>query len=370
MKIVKASFDIIAENIQLFGNEIVMFGAGAIGQVIVPEIIHKYGLIDRIKGYVDNDCEKWGKQIDIKGKKLDINPPHYLCTCSSKTMIFVNISRYSEVIEQLERMECTEEMMVLIMPMLLIQNFASLESIGTFETGSGVQIPKTLHYMWLGKREKPELLLKCMSTWKEKCPDYEIVEWNESNYDVSKHIYMKQAYECEAFGFVPDYARLDILYNYGGFYLDTDVELLKSLDGMLHQEAFCGVEKWQLLNFGGCSGSIKGNPMIKKFLDARENLKFVINGKQIRNTCGYYDTKVALQCGYRINGQTQCIQGMNVLAYDYFHPYDYVSGILNITHNTISIHHFNGGWLDEHMKQQNQMAQKRYYEVYENATML
>jgi len=146
------------------------------------------------------------------------------------------------------------------------------------------------------------------------------------------------------------------------------VELKKSLDEMRYQEAFVGVEKWQVLNFGGCSGAIKGHPMIKKFIDSRKNIFFLDDsGRQNTNTCGFYDTKVALDNGYRINGTTQCVNGMNIYGYDYFHPYDYMSGILTETINTRSIHHFNGGWLDVKMKEQNELAKQKYLDLYEKS---
>ncbi len=106
---------------------------------------------------------------------------------------------------------------------------------------------------------------------------------------------MEQAYKAGAYGFVPDCARLDILYYYGGFYLDTDVELLKSLDELCSQEAFCGVEKWQVLNFGGCSGAVRKTSYDKKFLDKRNQIYFWMIKNQNKNTCGFYDTRVILK---------------------------------------------------------------------------
>ena len=148
--------------------------------------------------------------------------------------------------------------------------------------------------------------------------------------------------------------------------MDTYVELQQSLESMRYQEAFCGVEKWQTLNFGGCSGAVPGSPMIKRFLDAREGISFIKkNGGKNLNTCGFYDTKVALKSGYRINGTTQCIGGMNIYAYDYFHPYDYMSGTLKQTEHTYSVHWFSGGWLDEDAQKMNEATVAEYDELYQ-----
>ena len=117
-------------------------------------------------------------------------------------------------------------------------------------------IPKKIHYCWFGSGELPDKDKKNIENWKKLCPDYEIIRWDESNYDYKKNKYMKQAYKSKKWGFVPDYARLDILYHHGGIYLDTDVELVRNLDILRYQRAFCGVEKWGNINLGGCSGAV------------------------------------------------------------------------------------------------------------------
>ncbi len=359
------SFEYLQKKIQNNRKPIILFGAGVIGQIITPEILSGCKMIDSIDCYIDNDSSKWNTTIRVLNRQIKVKSPEYLKECDKTSMILINISRYAEVIEQLEQMECTQNMTAFIMPMLLIHNFCSGSSKGMPVMASEPMIPKKIHYMWLGKKEIPYSLRKCMDTWKEKCPDYEIIQWDESNYDFSRHPYVEQAYKNGAYGFVPDYARLDILYREGGFYFDTDVEIKRSLDELRYQEAFCGVEKWQTINFGGGSGTVKGHPMIKRFLDARESVMFLDeNGKLNRNTCGFYDTQTALVAGYKITGETQNIGGMNIYAYDYFHPYDYMSGLTNETEHTISIHRFNGGWMNDKMKEQNQLAIDRYQDIY------
>lgn len=363
------SFHDMKKDILLNNSRVIMFGAGVIGRISVPEILKNYGLLDHLDCYLDNDEGKWGLGINIDGEDYEIRSPEYLKSCGSDTVILINISRFAQVKDQLEAMECTSNMTAYIMPMMFIHNMCKEPSAGKPVLKEEPLIPKVIHYMWLGGKAIPEGLKRCIDSWKDCCPDYEIIEWNESNYDLDKHPYMRQAYEEKAYGFVPDYARLDILYNHGGFYLDTDVELKKSLDDLRYQEAFVGLEKWQVVNFGGCSGAVKGHPMIKKFLEARQNVFFLdANRNQNKNTCGFYDTGVILDNGYKMDGSTQCIGGMNIYGYDYFHPYDYMSGISNETINTRSIHHFNGGWLDESSRVQNEMTRKKYIELYEQIT--
>ena len=361
-------FSELAKEIRKFNKRIIMFGAGAIGQVITPEILKDLDCLNQVDCYLDNNRSMWRKKISACGIDFEVRSPEYLNECPAGTVILLNISRFSDVILQLEGMECTKDMDCYIMPMMLIHNYCSALSQGTPVMSDSPLIPKKLHYMWLGHNPIPDNLKKCIDSWKRYCPDYEIIEWNEDNYDISKHPYMKQAYENKAYGFIPDYARLDILYNEGGLYLDTDVEIKRNIDDLLYQEAFCGVEKWQVINFGGLSGAVKGHPMVKKFLDARADVFFIDkDGWPNRNTCGFYDTRVVIDAGYRIDGTTQNVGGMNIYAYDYFQPYDYMSGILNETAHTHSIHWFNGGWLDEKMKKANEESKRRYLELYERA---
>lgn len=368
MELVCCSLEKMSKDIISNKRRIVLFGVGVIGQVTTPSILISLGIVPYIDCYVDNDEHKWGDSIDVFGEKVDVRSPNYLKSCDENTVILVNISRYVEVIEQLDSMESVQHMKMYIMPMMYIHNMCMSKSCGMPFLEDEPRIPKVIHYMWFGKKRIPDVLKRNIDSWRRLCPDYEIIEWNENNYDIYKHSYMGQAYENKAYGFIPDYARLDILYQYGGFYLDTDVELLRSLDELRYQESFVGVEKWQVLNFGGCSGAVSGNICLKKFLEAREDVEFVnSDGSLNRTTCGYYDTKTAISMGYKLDGTTQNIGEMNIYAYDYFHPYDYMSGITNITENSFSIHHFNGGWMDEKMKKQNDIAAKKYLHLYENS---
>lgn len=358
------SFSDMADEIKKNGQRIVLFGSGVIGTVTAPEILSDNGLLPYVDCYIDNDSKKWGTYIETAGKKTEVLPPRYLEECGGNTVILLNISRYAEVLKQLEHIQ---NMTCYIMPVMCIYNYCNDEPRKVIREAETPLIPRIIHYMWLGEKEMPRNLQKCIDSWKRFCPDYEIIRWDETNYDMDKSLYMKQAYEHGAYGFVPDYARLDILYHYGGIYMDTDVELIRPLDALLYQEAFCGVEKWQTINLGGCSGAVKGHRAIRSLLENREDILYIgRNGESNRNTCGFYDTKAMLDNGYKINGRNQNILGMNIYTYDYFHPYDYMSGQLQITGNTFSIHHFNGGWLDEKMEQANRKTVEEFRRMYKN----
>ena len=135
-------------------------------------------------------------------------------------------------------------------------------------------IPKIIHYCWFGEKEKPEVAKNCIKTWKEHMPDYEFKEWNEENFDINMFNYSKEAYKNKMWGFVADPIRIWVLYEYGGIYLDTDVEVYKSFDDLLDNKFFIGVE--QPHYFGNATiGAEKGNELLKEILEAYEKKRFI-----------------------------------------------------------------------------------------------
>ena len=170
-------------------------------------------------------------------------------------------------------------------------------------------IPKIIHYCWVGNSPKPKSVLYCIESWRKYCPGYEIREWNESNYDFSKNGYMKQAYEAKKWGFVPDYARLDIIYKYGGIYLDTDVELIKSLDELLNQTAFMGFENTGdgefFVNCGHGFGAEPHNKIIGAARNLYDHIQF-INDDNTYNLLPspHYTTQIFVQAKF-INQNVQ-----------------------------------------------------------------
>lgn len=127
-------------------------------------------------------------------------------------------------------------------------------------------IPKKIHYCWFGGNPYPEDFLKYLESWKKYCPNYEIIEWNEKTFDINLNKYVKEAYECKKWAFVTDYVRLWAIYNYGGIYMDTDVEVLRPLDSFLECQAFSGFERENAVPTGIMAGE-KGQSAIKDLLD-------------------------------------------------------------------------------------------------------
>lgn len=150
------------------------------------------------------------------------------------------------------------------------------------------RIPKVIHYCWFGRGEKSELMQKCMASWKQHCPDWVIIEWNEDNFDVNFCPYAAKAYREKRWGFLSDVARLQIIYNHGGVYLDTDVELRCPIDALLDNGAWFGYGSAAEINTGSGFGAIKGHPFVQKLL----NQYLAFKDEQQYEVCTVLDTKV------------------------------------------------------------------------------
>ena len=230
------------------------------------------------------------------------------------------------------------------------------------------KIPKIIHYCWVGGNPKPESVLYCIESWKKYCPEYEIKEWNESNYDFTQNLYMNQAYEAKKWGFVPDYARLDIVYNYGGIYLDTDVEMVRNFDKLLENQAFMGFENTgdgeYFVNCGHGFGAVPHHPIIKQARDLYDHLSFIKeNGELNLIPSPYYTTQTLRQFGLKQKNETQQLENMIIFRSDVLCPKNFRTGKLKVTENTFSIHHFTASWLDDKIKdelQKRQSLEKRF----------
>lgn len=225
-------------------------------------------------------------------------------------------------------------------------------------------IPKKIHYCWFGNGQKNELVQKCIESWKKFCPDCEIIEWNESNYDVSQNLYMKQAYEARRWGFVSDYARLDIIYEHGGIYLDTDVEVVRSLEELYDGNGFFGFEKPAngtsfLVNTGQGFGAPPHNEVILRMREIYNEITFIDERcKEKLTPCPYYNTMVLEELGLKKDNRKQYIGDIVVYPDDYFCPFNWGSRKMDITERTFAVHHFNASWLSEKEKKVRKI--KRY----------
>ncbi len=209
-------------------------------------------------------------------------------------------------------------------------------------------IPKVIHYCWFGNNKKSKLIEKCINSWKEKCPDYEIVEWNENNFDININNYVREAYENKKWAFVTDYARLWIVYNYGGIYLDTDVELLKSLNTLLTYKEFFCFEKKDIIATGLGFGAIRKSKIVKKMMDSYNNINFIKEDGTLDLTpCPVRNMNDLEKVFGELhdNSEITIINDTAFLPKDFFCPYDVITGTLKTTKNTYAIHWYDSSWI-------------------------
>lgn len=205
-------------------------------------------------------------------------------------------------------------------------------------------IPKIIHYCWFGRNKLPKKALKCINSWKKYCPDYQIVQWNENNFDVHMNAYTEYTYENKMFAFLSDYVRLMVVYQNGGIYLDTDVEIIERLDGLLSNKAYFGFENDSFVQTGLGFGAEKNNIIVKAMLDEYEQL---LDGKHGTIGCPRLNTAALVKHGLVQNGSLQNIEGAVIYPADYFNPYDDPTGRLKMTKNTHSIHWYSKSWMDK-----------------------
>ena len=210
-------------------------------------------------------------------------------------------------------------------------------------------IPKKIHYCWFGKSPLPPLAVKCIDSWHKHMPDYEIIRWDESNFDINISNYTKEAYNKQLYAFVSDYARFYILNKHGGIYLDTDVEIIKPLHEILINGPSLGIETNGQVNPGLGMAAIPNMSFINEIIDFYNALHFIRKDGTINyNTIVFYISSLLHQKGW--DGEASKFQGFRIYPTEYFCPLDYQTGKLQLTNNTFSIHHFAASWIKTDQK--------------------
>lgn len=315
-------------------SELICFGAG---QAFL-NFCEKFSLADHVKFVVDN--YKYGTELQAGNLNIPIRAMDEVGDEVEEAMLVITSSRYVEdFVRQMDLCGQLDGKLVFCSCALPCESRPFL-----IDNTREKVIPKRIHYCWFGKGDMPKPILKNIDSWRKCCPDYDIIRWDEDNYDISKNLYMRQAYEHQMWSFASDYARLDVIYQYGGIYLDTDVEVLRPFDELLGYDMFCGFEDKDHINFGLGYGARSGHPIVKEMLDLYEDLSFVNeDGSLNRVPCPVYQTDVLKRHGLQANGLPQNGDHYLALSREYFSPFTSLS-LGWITRHTFSIHQYAASW--------------------------
>ncbi len=347
MKTLNADIDRFLQYI--LDKELYIYGVGDVFDKLknreVYEDIHK-----SVFGYIDNG--KAGKKIKVYEREYTVHAIDFLKTLKKGVVLLCGIKYLDEMYRMLCEQELPDGIECFILPLIWAvsggQDDSRIKNILSKDNNSQNKIDKKIHCFWFSNDKKPKEYQYCMDSWKRVCPEYEIIEWNANNYNYDKNVFMRQAYESKKWAFVSDYARLDVIYHYGGIYLDMDVELLKTLDPLLKFEAFFNFGTQNDIDLGSGFGSVKGNILVKKLLDLYDGIEFWDeNGTPLANSFIQPELlrKEFQKNGVSMNGKMQLINDILFLPRKYATPIDdfFLQNYV-LCDDSRSIHHYNAGW--------------------------
>ena len=328
---------------EIKGKKIIAFGAGR----KFKSFISISNLTDKVKYVVDRQPEKYNYAIKFGTKRIGIKTINQIEDDIDKTQTILLITnRYciSEILEQIDNNDKLDGMNCYICA-LMEEKYEPQEIV---YPNYNYSIPKKIHYCWFGKNPMPDEFERNIESWKEMCPKYEIIKWDETNYDVSKNLYMKQAYEQKKWGFVSDYARLDIIENEGGIYLDTDVKVIKPLDDLLKCKSFMGFIDNNMVALGLGFGAVKHNLLIKELRDYYNEKRFLRDdGTLDMRPCVEYQYPVLVKYGFKMDNKYQDINKNILYPTEVFNPLGKIKFHTCFSDNTHTIHDAQISWESE-----------------------
>lgn len=327
-------------------KKIICYGAGMLPLYTEP-LFRNYGLANNVVLFIDGDAQKWGHQVCYAGRDIWVETPEYLAGMdAAKHVVLITAEKYKEIEQMLVKLELPKNWECYSYPCLNLTYFKGIK-VGHAVSDVPARIPKVIHYTWFGGEEKRMLQRRCIESWHRFCPDFEIREWNERNYDVHKNQYVAEAYDCKKWAYVSDYARMDVLYQCGGIYLDTDVELFQGLNPLLGTEAFLCFGEWPVPNSGAGTGCVKGNKLMKELMETREDVPFIQNdGEGDTRTNSNYEMKVMMNHGFRMDFTFQLMDGIALYPPDVIAPASLIGENAFVTEQTLGIHHCLNTWRD------------------------
>lgn len=324
-------------------NRIIFFGKGSwLNAVNHSELM---ALADRFSYVIDNNVTE---EIKIGNITLPVYLPEKVKEEECCAIIITSPVYMYEMYIQLQEMNLPDEVVCYAFPFMqmVAENKIDSELLNEVVNDAATQkIPKIIHSFWFSGEEKPYAYQRCVDSWKEVLADYEIIEWNKENYDWHKHPFVKRAVELGAWAFASDYARLDVLREYGGIYLDMDVEVFRTFDNLLGNDALLSFSNHVLIDLAVLA-SKKGNPLLEQLLELYNNVELP---NEKRGFTKYFQPslvrEVFVDNGIKMNGSLQKIENATAFPPEFFMPMDSVLFKESAKKtNTYCVHYDNFGW--------------------------
>lgn len=328
----------------LSSRKVFCFGAGIQGERM-GEFLIDAGLGTHLLGYIDNHKAGTGNCVAVDDCQYPIlSLDEVLQQLGEDTFILITAYHFEEIYAQLAAADPENRIAVTSYAEISEQVFRQSDYPAVCRDYDTPVIPKVIHYVWVGG-EKPLAVRENIAAWHRLCPDYEIVEWNEHNYDMGKCAYLKEAYESGLYGYVPDYLRLDVVYEQGGIYLDTDIELLRNLDDLLYQDAFGCVDGTLTWNAGSGFGARPGMEILRVCRDYYQDRHFRNeDGTMDRRSCTSHQYKTIRKMGgYSVHEGLHTIAGMYIYPM-IFQGRNFCVNVNRVTDKTYWIHHGTMSW--------------------------
>ncbi|MDR1688874.1 MAG: hypothetical protein LBS21_09740 [Clostridiales bacterium] len=330
------------------GKKLVCFGVGK-GADSLSQLFPHYEVEKYFSYIVDNNSELWGSNRLVGRSLVSIFSPEMLISDAIRTdklTVLISSTKYAdEIISHLNTIVELNNAECYISKFIIEAEIRKPTHIpNEYRFNTNPVIPKLIHYFWFGSKPLPERHNQFISGWKELCPGYDIIEWNINNYDINKFQYTKDAALAGRWSKVATYARFDVVYNYGGICMDTDVEMVKPLDDLLYNTAYIGFGNENRINSGSGFGAVKNFEMFNEMRENYDNTLINPDGTQNLLVNSYFETDFLVKKGLNPNGDFQIIENLTVFSSESFSPMPSFifaeSGVAYATKNTFSVHHY------------------------------
>lgn len=371
MKFVDVTYETFLNDAK--GKKIIQFGASSAWHYFLktfPNIGNE--VLDKTIFIVDNSLEKQGNTVEISGRNYLVTTPDEIQNVSNYVILITVSLAYQEAIcQQLSAMNLPKETVCYSLPLMTYSDKAADNSCVDiyFANRKEKKIPAKIHSFWFSREDKPDLYKRCLESWYKYCPNFEVIEWNADNYDISKNQYMQEAFAYKKWAFVSDFARLDVLYKFGGIYMDMDVELVSSMDFLLYADSFFCRQEDGLLELGSGFGVMAGDSLIQKMLHTYVGRKLIKqNGEIDKTPQPEWLSDVLTEYGLNKCHDSQIVRERLILSNDYITCAARKKSGEQLAR--LGIHWHNGGWLDAKERKLIQdslvakdILQKRFFKV-------